>query len=433
MTRPIRWLWRELTRPRGVRPHPRHARWRAAMVRGRRRSRDSRSGVALLVVVSAIMIITVLVSEMNYGARVRLLLAAHQKEEVQAYWLARTGINLYKLILAGNMALKDSPISQYAGNFGVNIGDALWQAVPFISTGLMRMIFVAGGDVDQLDEEDIQEVTTSGTVSEEIAEQSREELSSGRFSDKHFLDFDGDFNASIVDEDSKVNLNGFSSRSSADILQEELTATTLYGIMSGQEQDQWFYDRDIDRWEIIGNVADWVDTDNTRCGLRSGYEDDLYNRLEPSPYLAKNAPFDSKEEIKLVDGWEGEVYDKLEDRITVWGSGKVNINTASQEVMFGLLKAYCQGTPADSVVQHCQDIMAEQVLFSDWQNANDFTEYLQNNCGCTPDDNMANVITTSSSVFTVTSMGVVGETTVTITAVLDYSSGSGTMKYWRVD
>jgi general secretion pathway protein K len=433
VTRPIRWLWRELTRPRGVRPHPRHARWRAAMVRGRRRSRDSRSGVALLVVVSAIMIITVLVSEMNYGARVRLLLAAHQKEEVQAYWLARTGINIYKLILAGNMALKNSSIADYGGMFGVNLGDALWQAVPFLSTGLMRMIFVSGGDIEDIEEEELREVTTTGTVSDEIAEQSREELSTGHFSDKHFLDFDGDFNASIVDEDSKVNLNGFASRSSESILQEELTATTLYGIMSGQEQDQWFYDRDIDRWEIIGNIADWVDTDNTRCGLRSGYEDDLYNRVEPDPYLAKNAPFDTKEEIKLVDGWEDEVYEKYEDRITVWGSGKININTASPEVMFGLLKAYSEGTPADSVVEQCQSLMAEMVLFSDWQSADEFAEWVGNNCGCIPDENMKNVITTSSSVFTITSMGVVGDTTVTITAVLDYSSGSGTMKYWRVD
>lgn len=428
MIPPLRWIWRELTRPRGGQPHARHQAWR-----GRRRSRDSQSGVALLVVVSAIMVITVLVSEMNYGARVRLLLAAHQKEEVQAYWLARTGVNIYKLILAGNMALKNSSLSQYGSMFGVNLGDALWQAVPFISTGLMRMLFVAGGDVEDIEEEDIREVATTGTVSDEIAEQSREEMQTGHFSDKHFLDFDGDFNASIVDEDSKVNLNGFASRSSSNVLQEELTATTLYGIMSGQELDQWFYDRDIDRWEIIGNVADWVDTDNTRCGLRSGYEDDLYNRIEPDPYLAKNAPFDSKEEIRLVDGWEGEVYDKFEDRITVWGSGRINVNTASRDVLFGLLKAYCSGTPSDAHADQILDLMQEQVMFSDFQSEQDFITYI-GGLGCEASDQMKNVISTSSTVFTITSMGVVGDTTVTITAVLDYgSSGSGTMKYWRVD
>ncbi len=425
--RPFRWCWRELTRLRGARSHARHVTWR------RRCSRDSQSGVALLVVVSAIMIITVLVAEMNYGARVRLLLASHQKQEVQAYWLARTGVNIYKLLLSANMALKNSSLADYGSMFGVNFGDALWQAVPFISTGMMRMIFATGGDVEDLEEEEVRDVLQTGTVSDEIADASREEVQSSHFGDKHFLDFDGDFNASIVDEDSKVNLNAFASRASTDVLQEELAATTLYGIMSGQEMDQWFYDRDIDRWEIIGNLADWVDTDNTRCGIRSGYEDDLYNRIEPDPYLAKNSPFDSKSEVRLVEGWEGEVYDKFEDRITVWGEGRININTASREIVFGLLKAYCQGTPVDSTVEHCQDLMAEQVLFSDWQSEDEFVEYISNNC-CTPEDNMKNVITTSSTVFTVTSMGVVGDTTVTITAVYDYgTSSSGALVYWRVD
>ncbi len=436
LARLCRWTWRELTRPRGLAVHPRHERWRQAaggpVLRGRRRGRQSQSGVALLVVVSAIMIITVLVAEMNFGARVRLLLASHQKEEVQAYWLARTGVNVYKLLLAANYQLKNSSLADYGSMFGVNMGDALWQAVPFISTGLMRMIFVSGGDVDDLAEEELQEVRTTGTVGEEIAEESREEASSGHFSDKHFLDFDGDFNASIVDEDSKVGLNGFSSRSSADVLQQELTATTLYGIMSGQEQDQWFYDRDIDRWEIIGNLADWVDTDNTRCGIRSGYEDDLYNRLE-DPYLAKNAPFDSKQEIRLVDGWEGEVYDKFEDRITVWGGGKVNINTASRDILFGLLKAYGNPQPSDAHANQVLDIMAEQVTVAAFQSPDDFIDYIKNQ-GIESSDEMSQVLTTSSTVFTITSMGVVGDTTVTITAVLDYSSSAtGTMKYWRVD
>jgi len=431
-------IWHALVRPRGFQPR---APWRssrrpavrraarASWARAPRRSRSSRSGVALLVVLSAIMILTVLVAEMNYGARVRLLLASHQKEEAQAYWLARTGINIYKLILAGNYALKNSSMASYGSMFGVNMGDALWQAVPFLSTGLMRMLLVSGSDVEDLEEEEVRDLTASGTVSEEVHEQSREQ---SRFSDKSFLDFEGDFTASIVDEESKINLNAFSSRTSTSNLQEETTALSLYGIMSGLENDQWFYDRDIDRWEIIGNLADWVDSDNTRCGLRSGYEDDLYNRLD-DPYLAKNAPFDTKEEIRLVEGWQDEVFQRYGERITVWGTGKVNINTAEREVLFGLLKAYLNPQPSDAFAEQLLDLMAEYSLLAAFQSEDDFISYLKNQVAEVSDE-MKNVITTSSSVFTVTSMGVVGDTTGTITAVLDYSSSSsGTMKYWRVD
>lgn len=429
MRRILRGTWGFLTRPRGRRPlglRPPVA--GPSWAPGRRARRDQR-GVALMVVLAGIMVMTVLVTDMNYGARVRLLLAAHQKDEAQAYWLARTGVNIYRLILVANAQLKNS-MGDIGSTIGINMGDALWQAIPFVSTGLMRMVFVTGGDADDLEEGALEEVARTGTVSQEIAEESRAQA--GRFDDRSFLDFDGDFSASIVDEDSRINVNGFGSRTSSSVLQEEATALSLYGIMSGQEADQWFYDRNLDRWELIGNLADWVDTDNTRCGTQGGYEDDLYNRLD-DPYLARNAPFGTKEEIRLVDGWQGEVYDKFSDRITVWGSGKVNINSASREVLFGLLKAWISPQPSDDFVNQLLDLMDDYKAFASFQSEQEFVDYLKNQ-GAEVSDGMKNVISTSSTVFTVTSTGVVGDTTVTITAVLDYSSSQlGTVRYWRVD
>ena len=43
--------------------------------------------------------------------------------------------------------------------------------------------------------------------------------------------------------------------------------------MSGQTEDQWFYDQNLDRWEVIANLKDWVDSDTTRSGTQEGYED----------------------------------------------------------------------------------------------------------------------------------------------------------------
>ena len=55
--------------------------------RGRRRRR---SGIALLVAMSTILVLTVVVTELTYTARVRFVLAAHEKERAQAektkYW-----------------------------------------------------------------------------------------------------------------------------------------------------------------------------------------------------------------------------------------------------------------------------------------------------------------------------------------------------------
>ena len=41
-------------------------------------------------------------------------------------------------------------------------------------------------------------------------------------------------------------------------------AIALFGLMSGQENDQWFYDRNLERWELIANLVDWMDVDTNR-------------------------------------------------------------------------------------------------------------------------------------------------------------------------
>ena len=47
--------------------------------------------------------------------------------------------------------------------------------------------------------------------------------------------------------------------------------------MSGRN-DQWF-DNNIDRWEIISNVRDWVDN-NAMREYSGGYEDHLYDQYD---------------------------------------------------------------------------------------------------------------------------------------------------------
>jgi type II secretory pathway component PulK len=411
-----------LLRKRGFSSHPIYVH--------ARRSRRSTSGVALLVVLSAIMVMTVLVTEMNFSARVRLLLSAHQRDETQAYWLARSGVNIYRLILMGSAQVKRMNLpSTITDMLPFNISDGIWQAVPVFSTALMRMLFVSGTDTTEVTEDQVKDVVASGHASEDVETESRQ---GGRFADENFLDFTGDFVAEVIDEDSKINVNAFKNKALTQNIQENATAKALYGIMSGLENDQWFYDRNIDRWEIIANLADWVDTDSTRCAATGGFEDDLYNRLA-SPYLCKNAPFDSKEEIRLVEGWQGEVYDRYKDQLTVWGSGKINVNTASTEVLGGLIKSYVTPVPGDDVVERVLSDLGEYKLLVSFKKEQDFLDWLKNE-GLEVSSDLKSAITTSSTVFQVSSQGIVGDTTVTITAIMDYSSSSlGSVSFWKVE
>lgn len=409
--------WRCLTKPRGLGP------------RRRRPSHGRRSGVAILMVVATLMVMTVLVTEIAYGSRVRMLTAAHTQQRVQAYWLARSGVNLYSLILMANKELaKNSSLSGMAESMGIPIGDALWQMIPVLNTGLLRMLM--GGDVD---EEDMEAFQSSGEVTEEIREESRE---GGLFSDRNFLDFDGDFTAEVVDHESRINVNAFVSDTKQNV-QESEVGQQLYFLMSGEENDQWFNERNLDRWEIVGNLKDWVDQDTFRSGGLGGYEDNLYNTLDP-PYLTKNAAFETTDEMHLVAGWEGEVYDRFGKSLTVFGDkqGKVNIQTAPPEVLNSLVRACATPKPTDDQLGQCTSTIEDNTFGFPPSGWKDFATRYEQYCGIQLDNQcIKKKVTESSSTFTITSTGLVGTSSVVITTVVDFSSGSSTgrTRYWRVD
>jgi type II secretory pathway component PulK len=54
------------------------------------------------------------------------------------------------------------------------------------------------------------------------------------------------------------------------------------------------------------------------------------------PYRAKNSNFDVLEELLLIKGVNNNIFEKLKDYITIYGDGRVNINTASKPVLLAL-------------------------------------------------------------------------------------------------
>ena len=82
-----------------------------------------------------------------------------------------------------------------------------------------------------------------------------------------------------------------------------------------------------DRWELIGHLKDWVDADTQIAAGLGGYEDNFYNCLRHP--IWPRTPADSKEEIRLIEGWQGEVFERYGDKLTLYGEGKININTST--------------------------------------------------------------------------------------------------------
>lgn len=91
---------------------------------------------------------------------------------------------------------------------------------------------------------------------------------------------------------------------------------------------------------LTAALIDWIDVDDDPyrdpdTGATLGAEKDYYQHLD-HPYAAKNGRLDSLEELSLIRGFTPEVIARVRPHLTVHGSDRVNVNTASVEVLMSL-------------------------------------------------------------------------------------------------
>lgn len=119
----------------------------------------------------------------------------------------------------------------------------------------------------------------------------------------------------LLDEDRKINLN---------TVTPEIMRRLIHRVAVM---------RDVEAATIADSVVDWRDEDDQP--LKNGAENFTYITQTPG-FPCKNAPFDNVEELLLIRGMNPEVFRRLRPYVTVYGSGKVNINTADPVVLWAL-------------------------------------------------------------------------------------------------
>lgn len=88
-------------------------------------------------------------------------------------------------------------------------------------------------------------------------------------------------------------------------------------------------------------VQEHADTATAVCAWRG-------DQSLPAPeykmlgYMNKGAAFTNPEELTLVMGLDAGAYEAVAGAVTTWGSGRINLNTASESVLAALI-AYCKG------------------------------------------------------------------------------------------
>ncbi|MBN1653204.1 MAG: general secretion pathway protein GspK [Deltaproteobacteria bacterium] len=446
--------------------------------RGHRSRLDPREqGIALVVVLGVVAVLSVLVSDFDYSMATSYKVAESKRDRLQAEYLAKSGLNLTRLLIA-----KEREIRNAVGGF-------------------YRMLGLGGAP--QINVWDFANEILAPFSDYRMAVEMGKEGGMDFSQMEGMVDTGGSFEIVAIPENSLINVSdplflnlGKDPRTSV--------AMQLYAMMGGYQSpespyDPMFEDRDADgqytnRLDIVSAIIDWWDPDQLRTifdpgaqnSTQAGSEDDIYETFV-DPYEVKNAPFDSLEELRLVRGidddfWATFVEPDPEDpksrQLTVYASGKVNVNVAKPEVLLFRLCSF-QSVQASSLCTNLDEMRKFVWLFNTarsilpivfFSSTTRFIEFVEGkgkiyqtlatilggsetgllfapiNIPAAETSMIADSFITEAAIFTIQSTGIVGRTTVRIKTVLNRwldwrppkpnagrMPGLGIFQYYRIE
>ena len=314
-----------------------------------------RRGVALLMVLATLAILTTMTTQFVHETQVRSQIAANARDSVRAYFLARSGTELTRLLI-GFMKQKPCPMSMGLGSLanGGKGGQAtcedelrglqsalnmppqpFWRMLP-LDSGLFGAI--GDGSMGQMLGLPTPKLTTAA-IDPQSGQLSGDDDGDGPGGEGQALlsNLGGSFSVTIDDEDRKIPLKQLWKGTPA---QNRAAALRLAALISSPRYDGLFQatnarGEDVDRRELISTILDWMDPDTSisEIDFISGQrvtgaqsEDSRYDKDE-TPYRSKNAPFDSIAELKQLKGFTDEVYAAFSDQMTIYGENRINIES----------------------------------------------------------------------------------------------------------
>jgi general secretion pathway protein K len=293
-------LWRRLQRP---------------VITRRRRA----AGVALIVVTVTIAVLGAVVGDFAFNARVDLEAAANARDSLRAEYLARSGMQLSRLLIKVQQSVID-PFRQYIGD--IQIGEFapyLVKAFGGASDERAGLGSLLGIDVSQM-----------------------KGMGVGK---------NASFDVEMKSDDGRVNIN-----CGGGINPNAQQAQALYGTLMALF---WPPRYELPPWKIWGSpdsdgqiaerdttaraIIDWTDVDEQQFAptitlpggaapSSSGGGAEAYNYDGTrDPYRARNNYYDTLEELNLVRGVGDQFWGSFGELLTVYGGCKVNVGAIPQE------------------------------------------------------------------------------------------------------
>jgi len=319
--------------------------------RKKKRFRRSRKrGIALIMVLGSLTILTMMLAEFQADTSATLASAMADRDGVQAEYAARSAVNLSRLLIAMEPTIRQAIAPLFAFMKRQPPQLPVWE----FSDRLLAPF-------------------NDKQATEDFAASLKVNFGSG----KNLGLPVGRFEVKTVDEDAKINVNLGASNDIAHIR----LAKELMGLMSPPQYNPLFEQRDStgnyhDRLSVCSAIVDWADVDEQamncdtqtqQAPVSSGVEDAYYQLLATKPYRRKNAPYDSLEELHLVRGISDDFWATFVDPdptkpdkrvMTVWGQGAVNVNSANAQTLLGVV---CAGAPTATI---CTDVTQAGMFLS---------------------------------------------------------------------
>jgi general secretion pathway protein K len=291
-------------------------------------------GVAMLVVLTWLALMISLVSEFTYGTTVDAAQAANARDELRAHYLARSAVNLARLLIKIQQRYIDPSMNQAkqmlqqalggsksgsggAGDLGGLGAMAFSLRITDYAGPLMGFFSGSKDEVASLGS--LVGIDTAGIKGLGLKS--------------------GSFDAEITSEDGKIDI-ACGSGVTPDRNRQITVFRLLNGLMFSRRFDRLFSEADKDgqfmtRPEVARAIIDWADADDQMFSPEgsSGAEDYKYD-ARADRYRAHDNTYDTIEEVKMVRGVSDSFMEAFGPHLTIYGYGqdcKVNLGAISNK------------------------------------------------------------------------------------------------------
>lgn len=449
------------------------------------RRAKGRRGVALLMVVVAIAILTAVATEFAYNTRVDLELAANQRDEMRAEYLAKSGIALSRIVLhfqkqvdsiqmpnIGDLLSKITGGSSAAATGTGAPGAGAAATTPGLSGSLNLQIWkMAHVDCHMLQglvpklgpETGLSAGTGTRSTSKSRLAPVVSKPTPGSKVDPEapvqnvsFGGFSGCFTARIEDEEEKLNVNQLD----APAITAQAAARRMLALFGDKRFEFLFQREDSNHMKVSPQdtmlaMRDWVDEDLTQSALnlsgtgdafQNGFQDEAssYDRYVPR-YKPKNGHLDTVEELYLVHGVNDAFMAAFRDRLTVYPDINTPLNINADDPVLLYIAILSVTDPVrpdgrlkdplfiDSIIKR---IRAARVMSMFGMSVADFVTIVQAS-GVAINTSILNSrqqnrwVSDKSQTFSIKATGEAGSVQRTITAVVRLDDQLGRLMYWR--